>query len=84
MNRHVNAISGRLSLHPPQRRSLVILDRITEIAPPKKAAGVQWCRHASAHAATFNGKPWRYILIPHDAIAENMTLEVLAGQFEVK
>jgi hypothetical protein len=36
--RHVNAIAGRLSLRPPQRRSLEILDRITEIAPPKKGA----------------------------------------------
>ncbi len=36
MNRHVNAIAGRLSLRPPQRRSLEILDRITQIAPPKK------------------------------------------------
>lgn len=38
MNRHVNAIAGRLSLRPPQRRSLGILDRITEIAPPRKGA----------------------------------------------
>jgi type III restriction enzyme len=36
MNRHVNAIAGRLSLRPPQRRSLEILDRITEIVPPRK------------------------------------------------
>src|SRR5438093_9240642 len=36
MNLHVNAIAGRLSLRPPQRRSLEILDRITEIVPPKK------------------------------------------------
>ncbi len=36
MNRHVNAIAGRLSLRPPQRRSLEILDRVTELAPPKK------------------------------------------------
>jgi type III restriction enzyme len=41
MNRHVNAIAGRLSLRPPQRRSLEILDRITEIAPPKKDADLQ-------------------------------------------
>ncbi|MCE9524314.1 MAG: DEAD/DEAH box helicase family protein, partial [Alphaproteobacteria bacterium] len=38
MNRHVNAIAGRLSLRLPQRRSLEILDRITEIVPPKKGA----------------------------------------------
>ncbi len=40
MNRHVNAIAGRLSLRPPQRRSLEILDRVTEIAPPGKGADV--------------------------------------------
>src|SRR5215204_2809732 len=36
MNQNVNAIAGRLSLRLPQRRSLEILDRITEIAPPGK------------------------------------------------
>ena len=36
MNRHVNAIAGRLSLRPPQRRSLEILARITELVPPHK------------------------------------------------
>ena len=40
MNRHVNAIAGRLSLRPPQRRSLEILDRITEIVPPRKGEDV--------------------------------------------
>jgi len=40
MHRHVNAIAGRLSLRPPQRRSLEILDRITEIVPPRKGSDV--------------------------------------------
>ena len=40
-NRYVNAISGRLSLRPPQRRSLEILDRVTEISPPMKDSDVQ-------------------------------------------
>lgn len=40
MNRYVNAISGRLSLRPPQRHSLEILDRITEIVPPRKSTVV--------------------------------------------
>ena len=39
MNRHVNAIAGRLSLRPPQRQSLEILHRIAEIVPPQ--AGVE-------------------------------------------
>ena len=41
MNRHVNAIASRLSLRPPQHRSLEILDRITEIVPPQKGADLQ-------------------------------------------
>ncbi|EQD77042.1 type III restriction protein res subunit, partial [mine drainage metagenome] len=40
MNRHVNAIAGRLSLRPPQRISLERLDRVTEIAPPQKDSDV--------------------------------------------
>ena len=43
MHRQVNAIAGRLSLRPPQRRSLEILDRVTEIVPPHKASGSQNC-----------------------------------------
>ena len=40
MNRHVNAIAGRLSLRAPQRRLLEILDRITEIVPPRRGADI--------------------------------------------
>jgi type III restriction enzyme len=47
----------------------------------KRDAGVLWCARASAHAATYQGKPWQYLLIPHDAIAENMTLTGLAQRF---
>src|SRR5437899_9754131 len=41
MNRHVNAIAGRLSLRPPQRRSREILDRVTEIVPTRKSTDLQ-------------------------------------------
>jgi type III restriction enzyme len=41
MNRHVYSIAGRLSLRPPQRRSLEILDRITEIIPPRKGVDLE-------------------------------------------
>lgn len=39
----------------------------------KRDAALDWCRHATGHASSYGGKPWRYALIPHDAIAENMT-----------
>jgi type III restriction enzyme len=41
MHRQVNAIAGRLSLRPPQRRSLEILDRVTENVPPKKGTDLK-------------------------------------------
>jgi type III restriction enzyme len=40
VNQYVNAIAGRLSLRTPQRRSLEIPDRITEIVPPRKSADI--------------------------------------------
>jgi type III restriction enzyme len=40
-HREVNAVAGRLSLRPPQRQALEILDRLTEIAPPMKDPDVQ-------------------------------------------
>ncbi|MFA6607890.1 MAG: type III restriction endonuclease subunit R, partial [Sphingomonas sp.] len=47
----------------------------------KRDVAVQWCAWASEHARSYGGKPWRYALIPHDAIAENMTLDFLVKQF---
>jgi len=45
----------------------------------KRAAAERWCELASKHAETYGGKPWKYALIPHDLIRENMTLEGLVG-----
>jgi type III restriction enzyme len=49
-----------------------------EVAAKAKAAFAR-CRHASDHAAKRGGKPWRYVLVPHDVIADNRTLEGLAA-----
>ncbi|MGN6819506.1 MAG: DEAD/DEAH box helicase [Sphingomonas sp.] len=47
----------------------------------KREVAIQWCSWATEHAKTYGGKPWHYALIPHDAIAENMTLEFLLTQY---
>ena len=47
----------------------------------KQDAAVLWCRRASDHAATYEGKTWKYLLIPHTAIRENMTLPGFAAKF---
>lgn len=61
-------------LEPKMRIQLSAADVVA-----KKAAAEQWCQRASDHAATYGGKPWRYALIPHDRIADNMTIEGLAA-----
>ena len=47
----------------------------------KKDVATQWCGWASQHAQSHGGKQWLYVLIPHDAIAENITLEFLLKQY---
>jgi type III restriction enzyme len=47
----------------------------------KRDVAVEWCRRASDHAKSYKGKPWSYVLVPHDAIAENMTVNGLAERF---
>ena len=47
----------------------------------KQDVAVQWCGWASEHAQTYGGKPWRYALIPHDAIAENVTINFLLERY---
>lgn len=49
----------------------------------KKDAAVLWCSRATTHALSNGGKPGKYVLIPHDVIAENMTLAGLVKQFVV-
>jgi type III restriction enzyme len=47
----------------------------------KKDAAVKWCANASTHTQSYGGKPWRYLLIPHNEIATNVTLDALAARF---
>jgi len=49
----------------------------------KRDAAVKWCIQASDYARSYGGKAWKYVLIPHDAIASNMTLTGLAMQYAV-
>lgn len=47
----------------------------------KAKAATIWCEHASKHAAEGGGKPWKYLLIPHDQISEQMTLSGLEARY---
>jgi type III restriction enzyme len=42
-----------------------------------------WCKNASDYSKKVGGKPWHYLLIPHDAVAANVTLENLITRFSI-
>lgn len=65
-------------LEPKARNEMTAPDVLA-----KKDAAVLWCSRATGHAQNNGGKPWMYVLIPHDVIAENMTLAGLVTQFAV-
>lgn len=48
----------------------------------KARAAEKWCRYASEHELANGGKPWSYLLMPHDAITANATLAGLRSQFQ--
>jgi type III restriction enzyme len=48
----------------------------------KARAAKRWCQFANEHAGKYAGKPWSYLLIPHDEILSNSSLKVLSGRFK--
>jgi type III restriction enzyme len=47
----------------------------------KAEQATMWCKYASEYAKTVGGKPWKYLLVPHDAVAANVTLENLVARY---
>lgn len=47
----------------------------------KQEVAREWCEHATEFTTRHGGKPWRYVLIPHDAIADNVSLAWLTERF---
>ncbi len=50
----------------------------------KAAALLEWCRNANEVERKNKGKLWTCLLIPHDAVEENMTLTGLATKFALR
>ncbi|RJP96350.1 MAG: type III restriction endonuclease subunit R [Desulfobacteraceae bacterium] len=47
----------------------------------KSQAALVYCRNATEFTTQNSGKPWNYILIPHDAVKMNMGFDTLAKHF---
>ncbi len=55
----------------------------TQEVQAKAAAAMQWCQHASNFTASVGGKPWKYLLVPHDEVNESRRLTDFL-RFEMK
>ena len=51
-----------------------------EVVQSKANAAAIWSERETAHAETYGGKPWTYLLIPHNQIKEQMSLSGLAAK----
>jgi type III restriction enzyme len=49
----------------------------------KSRAAVEWCDYANQHATEYGGKPFSYLLIPHDEIKHNVSFNRLVDTFTV-
>lgn len=47
----------------------------------KAKAAQRWCQYANEHAAQVAGKPWHYVLLPHDSILPNSSVAGLLTRF---
>ena len=48
----------------------------------KAKAALIYCKNATKYNLKNGGKVWKYILLPHDSVQENMTFEYLVKQYE--
>jgi type III restriction enzyme len=47
----------------------------------KSKAARTWIGYANRHAQSYGGKPWRYVLVPHDMMTESASLAGMAAAF---
>ena len=48
----------------------------------KAQAALEYCKYATDFTIPNGGKPWKYILIPHNAVMVNMSFETLVKSNE--
>ena len=51
------------------------------VVQAKKNAAIKWCHYASEAAAQSGGKPWRYLLVPDNAINSSLELTSCIAEY---
>lgn len=56
----------------------------TDEVQAKAQAALLYCRQATEYTTKHGGKPWKYVLLPHDSVKLNMTFDYLVKRYEYK
>lgn len=59
-------------------------DISTDEVQSKAKAALLYCKNATEFTTANGGKPWKYVLLPHDSVKLNMSLDYLVKQYEYK
>lgn len=54
----------------------------TDEVQAKAQAALLYCRQATEYTLQHGGKPWKYVLLPHDSVKLNMTFDYLVKLYE--
>lgn len=80
---HATGYEAKVTTGHRPLKPLMCLIPTPEVQAKARAASI-WCQHATEFTRTTDGKPWRYLLIPDNAVKENMSLTALAALYERK
>lgn len=68
------------------QKLIVEIKRLSDVddveVQAKADAAFTWCEYATQHEIEHGGKPWKYVLIPHDAVNASATLDHLVQTFQ--
>ncbi len=59
------------------------VDISTSDVQEKAKAALQYCKYATDYTSQNNGKPWIYVLIPHNVVLLNMSFESLVKTYKM-
>lgn len=76
------AAPDRFARHYADTAALMLTHRRPSDVAAKRQAAEEWCVHAFTHAGRSGDKSWRYVLVPHDVVAETMSLPGLLARYE--
>jgi type III restriction enzyme len=60
------------------------MDLESQEVQEKAMAALKYCEAASKYTKTVGGKAWKYVLIPHNEVMQNMSFENLVKKYEFK